>query len=157
MNRWVSLILFVIAMALTGTARAETPEQKVFEQAREQCRSFENGVMTTTGKEVRHMDVTGDGVPDTIIDSFEFRCKPAASMFCGTGGCQLWVIVGDTIHEFRSKGWDVVKWANLTVLLLQVHGSECGGTNLRSCVRAEVWSEGDFHSVGDNQGLKSEN
>ena len=149
MNRFLGIIIIAVSMAVTATAIAETAVQRVMEQASKECKSFEDGVMTATGKETQRIDVTGDGVPDTIIDSFEFRCSPAASMFCGTGGCQLWIIVGEEIHEFRSKGWDVVKWANLTVLLLQVHGSECGGTNLRSCVRAEVWSDGDFYSVGD--------
>ncbi len=149
MDRIIGALIVGIGMAVATMAAAETAEQKVMEQARKDCSSFENGVLTTTRKAIPRIDLTGDGVPDTIIDAHEFRCSTAASMYCGTGGCSLWVIVGDKSYAYLAKGWKVVEWANLKVLLLEVHGSECGGTNLRKCVRAEVWSEGGFYSVSN--------
>jgi hypothetical protein len=143
-----ALIGGILTMIVTAAA-AETAEQKVMDEARKDCSSFENGVLATTRKAIPRIDLTGDGIPDTIIDSHEFRCSTSASMYCGTGGCSLWVIVGDTSYPYMAKGWKIVEWANSKILLLEVHGSECGGTNLRKCIRAEVWSDGGFYSVGD--------
>lgn len=146
MLKWVGVIMLVAAV-LTGNARAETAEQKVFEAARADCKAFENGVFATTRKAIPRIDLTGDGKPDTIIDSVDFRCSTAGTLWCGTGGCALTIIVDGTAHDFLAKGWKVVDWGRFKVLLLQVHGSECGGTNLLTCVRAVVWSDGAFRTV----------
>ncbi len=52
-----------------------------------------------------------------------------------------------TVRRFHAEGWRVITWDSLPILLLAVHGSECGGTNLRRCFRAVVWSEGAFRSI----------
>jgi len=139
-----TMILAAIQMAQAGPG-----EQKVMAQARADCASFENGKLATTRMANPRIDVTGDGVLNTIIDSRQFKCSSSASLYCGTGGCSIWVIVDEKPHSFLAKAWEVAQMNGKPVLLLAVHGSECGGTNLRRCVRAEVWSEGAFHSVAD--------
>ncbi|MCR9212204.1 MAG: hypothetical protein NXI13_00690 [Proteobacteria bacterium] len=140
----LALLLLVVAM---GGVQAETAEQKVFKAAENDCKAFENGVFSTTRKAIPRIDLTGDGIPDTIIDSLQFRCSTAGTLWCGTGGCEITIIVEGKPYEFLAKGWKVVDWTSFKVLLLQVHGSQCGGTNLLNCVRAVVWSDGDFRSV----------
>jgi hypothetical protein len=156
---WVALLL------LSGTAasganlahaseavaeRNELALKKVIERAEQDCKGYQDGKLIMTKKAWPRIDLTGDGNPDVIVDARRFRCSTAATLWCGTGGCPITVITDGRAHEFLAKGWKVVDWSNLRILLLEVHGSECGGTNLRNCVRAVVWSEGAFRSVGEN-------
>ena len=96
---------------------------------------------------VQPVDLTGDGVPETVVDESRFSCSSAASMYCGTGGCMVRAIVGDQTFSWLAKGWKVVDWAGDRILLMQIHGANCGGTNLRRCYEAVVWTDDHFASV----------
>ncbi len=157
MNRtglW-ALFLVIIGIGLSACALAKEPQaesnevaiRKVIETAEADCKGYQNGKLIMTKKAWPRVDLTGDGELDVIVDAREFRCTTAATLWCGTGGCPITVISDGVPHEFLAKGWKVVEWSNLRILLLEVHGSECGGTNLRKCVRAEVWSDGAFRSI----------
>lgn len=134
---------------LAQSPRAQDPVEKVIERAREECRGFRNGSLTVADGAVTRVDVTGDGQADAVVDARFFRCSSAASLFCGTGGCAITVIADGSTTGFLAKGWRIIPWARHRVLLLEVHGSRCGGTNLRSCFQALNWSEGAFRSLGE--------
>lgn len=140
--------LFVTCTLATAGAGASDTGDAIIQQARQDCQSFENGVLEITDNPISRVDLTGDGQPDELVDSRAFSCSSAASLFCGTGGCSLTAIVGGSTTEFQAKGWRIVDWDRQPILLLAVHGSECGGTNLRRCYNAMVWSESAFRSVG---------
>lgn len=155
--------LFCVAFlaALAGMPQASLAEggrssknsavlEQIIDEARENCRSMDNGVFSYGEGAIHDVDVSGDGEPDVIIDSAGFNCTTAASFWCGTGGCMLSVVIDGESYGFLTQGWEVVDLHNYRVLLLAVHGSECGGSNVRKCVRAEVWSEGAFRSPGRN-------
>lgn len=129
------------AVAASGAASA------VVEQARADCRNFENGRLEVGDPAISQIDLSGDGKADEIVDFRHFSCSSSASLFCGTGGCPVTALVDGMPTEFLAKGWRVITWDSLPVLLLAIHGSECGGTNLRRCFRAVVWSEGAFRSI----------
>lgn len=156
MKRCWAALLILIGVGVSTPAVASEPQaesneaaiREVILAAEADCKSYQNGKLIMTKKAWPRVDLTRDGRPDVIVDAREFRCTTAATLWCGTGGCPITVITDGTPHEFLAKGWKIVDWSNLAVLLLEVHGSECGGTNLRKCVRAEVWSEGEFRSVG---------
>ena len=135
-----------VSFALATPSLASDAADQVVEQARQDCQAFENGVLETTDDAVTLVDLTADGQPNEIVDAAGFRCS-TGNLFCGTGGCSLTVLVDETPTEFLAKAWRVIEWGSLPILLLEVHGSACGGTNLRSCFEAVVWSEGGFRSV----------
>ena len=143
---WTSFIASAIIF-LAGPAGASGLADAVVEQARSDCRAFDNGVLETATQAVSRVDLTGDGKVEEIVDSRHFTCPTALSLFCGTGGCEITVIAEDTLATFLAKDWKTVSWGDQTILLLAVHGSACGGTNLRKCFRAVVWSEGGFRSL----------
>lgn len=155
MIKSMNLKIFQIAVAVctalfafpVAPASASDIADKIIAQSRGECRSFEGGVLELTKQAVTRADVSGDGQPDEIIDSSRFSCSSAASLFCGSGGCAVTIIVNDKPTEFLAKGWKIIKWDGQPILLLAVHGSECGGSNLRRCYRAVVWSDGKFQSV----------
>lgn len=149
MVAWKRLVAtLVLALALPGPSFAADSAEAVIEAARGECRSLENGVLEVQDGAVTRIDVSGDGEPDAIVDSARFSCSSSASFFCGTGGCAVTVVVDGKATDFLAKGWTVVDWNDAPVLLLAVHGNACGGTNLRRCVIAFVWSEDAFRSVG---------
>ncbi len=151
---WAAL-LAIIAVAGSTPALASAAQdgnneaalRQVIEAAEADCQGYQDGKLILTRKAWPTVDLTGDGRPEMIVNAGEFRCSTAATLWCGTGGCPITVIVDGEAHMLFGRGWKVVDWSNLRVLLLEVHGSECGGTNLRKCVRAVVWSEGAFRSV----------
>ena len=144
-GRWIALVSGLLwAMALP--AAAQVTADGVIDEARQQCQGFEQGVFETTDDVLAQVDISGDGNPDTLVDGHGFRCS-SGSLYCGTGGCPLTVVVDGTRTDLLAKAWQVIDWSSQPVLLLQVHGSGCGGTNLRSCVEALVWSEGALRSV----------
>jgi len=148
MFRSLLLLLFCLAVTAAPTAGASDASNAIIDEARDICRSFDNGVLEVGSGAVTSVDLTGDGNPDEVVDHGEFICSTALSLFCGTGGCSMTAIADGKPFEFLTKAWKVVDWDGQPILLLVVHGSECGGDNLRRCYRAEVWSENGFRSVG---------
>lgn len=145
--------MLAAALVLTGVpapvARAGSPlaEARIAE-ARSDCEAYAGGVFSIEGTAVTEVDLTGDGVADELIDARRFRCSSVAgSLWCGTGGCGLTVVAGESVTELLVKDWRIVEWHDRSILLTAIHGSECGGTNLRWCYEALVWSEGGLRSV----------
>lgn len=142
------------ALCLTASVLAQdlpAPVEARLAEARSDCAAFENGTLTLERDALTRTDLTGDGTADLVVDLGRLTCSSAPSLYCGTGGCTTLFVVGDTVTERLSKGWDVARFGPLTVLLTQRHGSDCGGTNLRPCVEALVWDAeaGQFASLAD--------
>jgi hypothetical protein len=138
-------LVFAFLLLAAPTAVA-SPVDDVLEEARENCARFEDGTFEPRDA-VQPVDLTGDGVPEMVVDESRFSCSSAASMYCGTGGCMVRAIVGDQTFSWLAKGWTVVDWAGDQILLMQIHGANCGGTNLRRCYEAVVWTDDHFASV----------
>ena len=144
------LIVGLAVIAFAGpVAAADLPAalQSRLDEFTADCKGFENGTLEIGADAIRQVDVTGDREADWILDSGKLACSTAASLFCGTGGCAVTFLSGDHVLETIAKGWRVASFPPLTVLLLQVHGSECGGTNLRPCVRAVTFDAEGFHAL----------
>lgn len=104
-----------------------------------ECAGFENGKMTVEEGAIFRTDLDGDGTPDWVLDELHLSCSSAAGLLCGTGGCNVNFLIGDVLTTRLAKGWEVVDFPPMTVLLVQVHGVNCGGINLNPCVEAMVW------------------
>lgn len=144
--------VFAIFIALIASAaRADLPQHNSVEDAleagRANCAAFENGAFELETGAITEIDLDGDGAADTVVEEAKFRCSSAASLYCGTGGCMIHLAVGGQVYSRLAKGWKAVEWAGDVIILLALHGSECGGTNLRRCYEAITWSEGGFKSV----------
>ena len=140
-----SCLLSLIGLAVPAIAQ-ETAED-VIAEARADCALFDDGELTVSDDAVAEVELTGDDTPEQILDTQGLRCSTAASLYCGTGGCSIFVIAGGTAHKFLVKGWRVIEWGDDRILLTQVHGANCDGTNLRRCYEALVWSEDGFRTV----------
>ena len=118
-----------------------TMATEIVQKAKSECAKFEAGRFNTTEETITLHDFTGDGRPEEIVDASQFSCSTSASMWGGSGGTLLWVLVDGEKHEFLAHKWRVVDVDGQKVLLLAVHSSECSDT-LGPCYRALVWSDG---------------
>ena len=114
---------------------------EIVQKAKNQCSSLDGGNFNATERTITLHDLTGDGRPEEIVDASQFSCSTSISMWGGSGGTFLWVIVDGKAYEFLAHKWRVVDVDRDKILLLAVHSSECSDT-IGPCYRALVWSDG---------------
>ena len=141
-------VVFVTFIMLPALAVAGEPlplATQIVQQAKQECNSLDNGSFHSTEKTITLHDITGDGRPEEFVDASQFSCSTAASLWSGSGGTFLWVIVDGKPFEFLAHKWRVVDFDGHQVLLLAVHSSQCSD-DIGPCYRALVWQEG-FRSI----------
>ena len=139
-------ILFdsIVLLSFSSIVVADEPlpiATELVQKAKKECAGFEGGSFHATEQAITLHDITGDGRPEEVVDASQFSCSTSASMWGGSGGTFLWVIVDGKTHEFLAHKWRVVDVDGQKVLLLAVHSSECSDT-IGPCYRALVWSDG---------------
>jgi hypothetical protein len=109
----------------------------------EECRSFGTTV-SPTADFITTVDLNDDNALDYVIDTDEIN----APCFCGSGGCTIeaWVSAGggySKAFESNVREWQVSPKDTLPPLLLvDLHGSACGGVGADLCLKALVYQDG---------------
>jgi hypothetical protein len=140
-----SLIFLCFSSTVIG-GETQTIATEIVQKARSECTELEGGKFNSTEGTITLHDFTGDGRPEEIVDASQFSCSTSASMWGGSGGTLLWVLIDGKQHEFLAHKWRVVDVDGQKVLLLAVHSSECSDT-VGPCYRALVWSDNGFRTV----------
>lgn len=122
------------AAASADVPQFDTPEA-VIADARAHCAAFENGVFDE-GDAITRITLGDPPAPVVLVDEGAFACSSAASLWCGTGGCGLHLLAGDRVLWRLAKGWRVTEWAGDRLLLIALHGADCGGTGVQRCYEA---------------------
>lgn len=149
MVRWLMAGAAAAGIASAATA-AEAPSERaqlVIEAARQACAGYPRGQFAAGGDAITAIDLTGDGVPEEIIDESTFRCSSAASLYCGTGGCMVRIIADGETVERLAKAWRIVEWGESLIVLFALHGTACGSSGVDPCYEAIVWAGDHFRSV----------
>ena len=136
----ISTMMVWIGVSLVAT-EVSADERKIIQNAKNECTNFSNGKFDMTERTITLYDLTGDGKPEKVIDSSQFSCSTAVSLWGGSGGSYVWVIVNGKTYEFLAHKWQVVDMDDQKVLLLAVHSSECSD-KIGPCYRALVWNDG---------------
>jgi hypothetical protein len=136
-----ALLVFPFLSSVVSGAERLPVATAIAQKAKSECNSVEGGKFSTTEQTITLHDFTGDGRPEEVVDASQFSCSTAVSMWSGSGGTLLWVIVDEKAHQFRAHKWRVVDVDGQKVLLLAVNAAECGETP-GPCYRALVWSDG---------------
>jgi hypothetical protein len=141
--RFILLITIIFTYLLSPVYGAERLPlaTEIVQKAKRECAEIDGGKFNATEQAITLHDFTGDGRPEEIVDASQFSCSTAASLWSGTGGTYLWLIVDGKTYEFLAHKWQVVDVDGQNVLLLAVHSSECGD-KIGSCYRALVWDDG---------------
>ncbi|MCA8883734.1 MAG: hypothetical protein KDA50_08315 [Rhodobacteraceae bacterium] len=134
--------LLALPHHVAGQDSLPAPLQQLLSQRQAECSGFDEGTLTLEDGAVAQADLDGDGQPDWVLDESHLRCSSAASLYCGTGGCGVSFLVNDVLSTHLAKGWALTELGPLRAVLLQVHGSRCGGINPTPCVEALVWDPG---------------
>ena len=133
------VFLYFHSIVLGGGPHSIATE--IVQKAKSECASFNGGKFHATEQTITLHDLTGDGRPEEIVDASQFSCSTSVSMWGGSGGTFLWVLVDGKKYEYLAHKWRVVDVDGQKVLLLAVHSSECSDT-IGPCYRALVWSDG---------------
>jgi hypothetical protein len=140
-----------LALGLTATLAAgaahSAPADDILAAAAAECAAFENGSFTAPPEAVVQIDLTGNGVADTVIDAALFQCSSAASLYGGSGGSMVTVVADGQLSTYLAQAWQVIDWSGVKVLLLFHNGTDCGGYGAQPCVEALVWGGERFMSV----------
>jgi len=136
-----TIVMALLPLAVEAQDLAGLPASLVEKvgAARYACAEFENGKFDLEWGAVTRTDLDGDLYPDWVLNESGFSCSSAASLYCGTGGCDTHFLVGSALTSLRNRGWTVATIGPLRVLLTHVHGSRCGGINPTPCVLAHAW------------------
>jgi hypothetical protein len=149
MNGSMRLIILALAFFVSSYQLASSADliRGTIDAAKAECEAMDNGEFSTTEQTIQLADITGDGRPEEIVDAGQFACSTSASLYCGTGGCEISVFVDGKKHGFFGHGWKVVKWGELPILLIPLHGTSCGSYGATPCVGAYTWSDSSFYSL----------
>lgn len=150
------ILLAALVLCAASGARAETQVERLLTAAAAACAGLDGGVMSAPEGTVTKVDLSGDGVPDAIVDESKLRCSTAASAFCGSGGCMLHAVVGEVVTSWQVTGWRVIDWNQDRILLLGRDGGWCGGIGAERCYEANVWSDGRFLTMAPPEDAESE-
>ncbi len=141
---WVAFFLGAIP------ALAASPEaQRLLDAAAAECSGFENGAFDA-GDALSEIELRSQfgSVTAELLDESEYACSSAASLYCGSGGCMLNLIVDGAVQAWQATGWRLIDWGPDTILLIGRDGGWCGGAGAEVCYEALVWSNGAILTVG---------
>jgi hypothetical protein len=141
----LSVFLFWVSASLAMSPQAK----QLIDRAAADCQSFENGEFDA-GNAVSAIELSSQfgTVEAELIDESQFACSSAASLYCGTGGCMLNLVLDDKISAWQATGWRLIEWGPDRILLIGRDGGWCGGAGAEVCYEAVVWSNGKFLTVG---------
>ena len=138
-----------------GQKKLPLSVQKELAEMMQMCKESGGKALKSPGL-LTIVDLTGDQLPDFVIDQASFVCEGAASLFGGSGGSQVTVYVGtqdgQASQSFSSGtfGVKVDKNSKPAKLMLIVNGPMCGQkvspktprSDYKSCWRPVIWNAG---------------
>jgi hypothetical protein len=144
----IFVLLISTAAVLLGTApQASELSDQLIRDARQSCAANQGGQLGYQPGTIRVIDLNRDGIEDEIVDESTYSCTSSATQYCDATGCGLKVIVNNQILERHVRQWQIIDWDNDRMLLLSLHGSQCGTQSTQGCYEAVTWVDGGFRSV----------
>ena len=140
----------VLLLGLTGAVAQPTASQllkgreaagarAVVERARKDCLKANGHFLVLEPGAVSRHDLTGNGRADYIIDMTYVRCERLGSIFCGTGGCELSIVVALPRGKFREVfrqqviRYEIEPDTSMKTIRFDLHGTFCGKTGPEPC------------------------
>lgn len=128
-------------------------------EARRWCTDQNSGLLVGPAA-IIHVDITGDGVDDLIIDERGVACdNPEVDpRVQGSAGHRIVFVIGDNAFRYVARDWFIVEGANrlyterlfgepapseahfqIPIILLDSSGNGCGGAGYEGCMKALYW------------------
>lgn len=105
------------------------------------CRQADDGKVTFAPDTVRRVDLTGDGREDYIVSLRNTKCSSFPFIYCGTGGCELDIIVAlpggkhRKVFSNRVRGHEILPGSGGRTISFDMHGGYCGKSGPAECIR----------------------
>jgi len=140
----VLLLLLCLGWAMPAAAQDSYPTgvRQALDRHNKQCLDEGGGKGAKFGpKIVRKIDLNGDGRDDYILDLDDTTCDGFESLFCGTGGCVVEILIAqrdgsytsifsDTVHRYEIKPGRGVR-----TIRFSLHGGFCGKHGPEPCAK----------------------
>ena len=127
------------------SARAAAGAKAVIEAARKRCLNANGHMLVLEPGAVQSADLTGNGRTDYIVDFNFIRCERLASPYCGTGGCELSIVVALPRGKFREVfHQQVLRYeiepsdGSMRTIRFDLHGVFCGKTGPELCRKRQL-------------------
>ncbi|ANG62907.1 hypothetical protein A8C75_10700 [Marinobacterium aestuarii] len=147
MKRIFVLLISTAAVLFGAAPQASELSDQLIRDARQSCAANQGGQLGYQPGTIRVIDLNRDGIEDEIVDESTYSCTSSATQYCDATGCGLKVIVNNQMLERHVRQWQIIDWDNDRMLLLSLHGSQCGTQSAQGCYEAITWVDGDFRSV----------
>lgn len=135
--------------ARSGSFNVDTypPEvRKALAGASERCTGDGGGKVTFGPQTVRKLDLTGDGRDDYVLDFHDTECADRPVAYCGTGGCDMDILVtlpngkirtvfSDRVRNIEIPPAEAPAGKGARTIRFALHGSYCGGHGNPSCTK----------------------
>jgi hypothetical protein len=139
----ITTIVALCVLSIFPAYASDTANQ-VIETARKAC-ALEKGTFNASSEAIKNVDLNADGKPDEIIDEGKFSCSTASSLYCGTGGCMLHLIVDNKDYKLLSQVWTLAELGAAKIVITAIHWSEC---NYKTpCLKGVVWLDRKFRAL----------
>ena len=99
---------------------------------------------------MRKLDLTGDGREDYMVDMHEVQCIDREHIFCGTGGCNLIILVAlkdgrlRTVFDGMVRSHEIGKGPGARTISFDLHGGYCGLAGAYTCPKKRRISDKPF-------------
>lgn len=140
----------VLLLGVAGTAAQPTVTQMlnardaagakaVVEAARNRCLDANGYMLVLEPGAVSRHDLTGNGRADYVIDFTHVRCERLGNIYCGTGGCELSIVVALPRGKFREVfrqqviRYEIEPDTSMKTIRFDLHGTFCGKSGPEPC------------------------
>jgi hypothetical protein len=134
-----------------GKRTVEPAAAKIaLDAARAECRKARGLRLKVRPGTITRIDLNGDGRADYLVDYNHVECVRLASLFCGTGGCPLAIVVSQRdgsyvkVFDQRVLAHKIEPGTGPRTITFQMHGTYCGGAGADDCVKTQVVTEKPF-------------
>jgi hypothetical protein len=152
--RWM-MTLFLSAFLLIGSARGEEaawpPEvRELLDHARRECVEAGGKTVTFPKTIMRKIDLNGDGRPDYVVDLQDTECDEALSLYCGTAGCNVDILITGTdgkltsVFSQRIRQYEILPGRGVKRVRFHLHGGYCGRGGTETCVKTRRMTGAPF-------------
>jgi len=157
-------LLLVTFMAAAGFVGAEAEDtaplsvdisghpgavQKSLQRAIAECNNEGGEGVTFAPNTVRVLNLA-KGRAGYIVNFNEIKCEGRGGVYCGTGGCDLDILVElgggriRTVFSDRVRDYEILPGRGAPIIRFALHGAYCGGHGVPSCFKSHVITERPF-------------
>ena len=131
------------AMISVAASESNYPREveAVLNQARAGCKDAGGSAVTFGPETVKKLALSGHGARDYVVDLQYAACDGAASLYCGTGGCDVLILVARpdgslvTVFDNHAHNYEILPGRGARKIRFQIHGSFCGKHGSELCVK----------------------